>query len=1031
VNQEGLDPARSGASATGGPEFTLGRLRIWPTSREVAWPGERRVLQPRTLQVLAVLAHRRGRVVSRDELIETCWKGRVVSEDAINRCIAALRRLAAASGAFGITTIYGTGYRLDENVQRPAAAQALRSRARLVGRTAELAELELSWAKVLKGNGALLAITGEPGVGKTRLAEEFAATATQTGALAVIGRCYDGRGSPPYGPFVEMLRSAAAHLPPERFRAVLGEDASEVARLAPELRSRFGDLAPPIGGLPGQEARGRLFHSLGRVLERLARQQPVLMIWEDIHWADESTLALLAHLAGRLDGLPILALATHRIAEAEGSAPFVAWWKELRRHGLAGQLALGPLDSAASEVLIRSHGGFDVPGPVLAWILNASEGNPFFIGELVSHLADERRLYADAASLSELEPPEGVRAVIARRLDRQSGAVRAALAAAAVIGRQFSVDLLERLGVGDAVTVLGILETAEAARLVEANADGYRFAHELIRQTLLAGLAPARRQRLHLRVAHALKGMTGHGGSVADVGYHLLAAGRSADPAQAARALLAGGRQALDGAAFEEALSHFQAGLTAAAAPTRLRAELLVGCGLARRLMTSKGSASVAAFREAVEIYRRLGDAKAMAETCLLLAPQLGRAGDFAGAHAVAEQGLKIVGPTPSALRAMLLGNDGYWRSLLGDFTGAAQRLADAAAIAELVGDRAADAHVAQCAIMCRWLAGDWRVLTESAFAALPLTDRDEFTRADVYSRLIPALWTQGRMTEAAALAPQALALAGRANLLAHFQIQANQGWAGLASGDGPGQFEAHARAFWRRCEAIGAGLYFSSAHAWLATAAWRQGDYAAALSGFEAALSYDHPGVFEDRGWAGLLLFKARTGDHAGATAMLDARPEALEPPAPGATHFLGLWERASVVVEALTQLQRFEEAAAFHPALAEYHGRGGVLRWLDGRLMGVVVALAAAAGGLWNEAERSFAAALGLADRLPHPIEQAMTREDWANALLSRRADSDRDRARALLAEAAERYEALGMIREAERVRRLISASPGLPAG
>ena len=346
------------------------------------------------------------------------------------------------------------------------AAQAP-ARTPLVGRRSETAELSDLLDRALAGTGGLVMVAGEPGVGKTRLTEEISAGALRRRAMVFAGRCHEAEGTPPFTPFAELLEAALARSP-EAFRAAMGEDAPEIARLVPRLRRLFPDIGRPLELAPEQERR-QLFEAVTDTLARAARAVPAVLVLEDLHWADESTLLLLDHLAGDLIRMPALVVGTYR--DDELSAHLARTLDSLIRRRLVHQLRLDRLsEHDVAGMLGALAGGQEPPRPVVDALYSETQGNPFYVEEVFRHLVEEGRLFDDQGRfqagvvLGELDVPDNVRLVIGRRFDRLTENARRVLSTAAVAGRYFDYGLLERCA-GDEV-VLEALDEAERARLV-------------------------------------------------------------------------------------------------------------------------------------------------------------------------------------------------------------------------------------------------------------------------------------------------------------------------------------------------------------------------------------------------------------------------------------------------------------------------------------------------------------------------------------------------------------------------------------
>ncbi len=296
-----------------------------------------------------------------------------------------------------------------------AVSPALAERTPFVGREAERAELTAFLDQVAGGRGALVMIGGEPGVGKTRLAEELMAQARQRGLLTLMGRCYEMEGAPPNIPFVEILETTVRIVPRDALREALGEEAAEVAKLMPGLRRVFPDIPPPMQ-LPPEQERHFLYNSFRDFLARAGRTQPLLLVLDDLHWADDSTLLLLQHLAQQLHEMPVLIIGTYRDMELDVDRPLADALEELHRRRLAHRIALKRLPEASVTVMLAALSGQDPPHPLVRALYGETEGNPFFVEEVYQHLAEEGKLF-DAKGrwrsdldVSELEVPEGVRA---------------------------------------------------------------------------------------------------------------------------------------------------------------------------------------------------------------------------------------------------------------------------------------------------------------------------------------------------------------------------------------------------------------------------------------------------------------------------------------------------------------------------------------------------------------------------------------------------------------------------------------------
>jgi predicted ATPase/class 3 adenylate cyclase len=579
-------------------------------------------------------------------------------------------------------------WHLFEAVWQPEtlAMPALLERTPFVGREEERAELRRWLDQAAGGQGNLVLIGGEPGVGKTRLAQELMAEATQRNFLALTGRCYEMEGASPYIPFVEMLQVAARMLPKEALREALGDSAPEVAKLMPELCRLFPDIPSPLELPPAQERR-LLFDGVCRFVERIARTTPLFLTLEDLHWADDATLLLLQHMAQRLHDMPLLVVGTYRDVELDAARPLARALEELLRQRLAHDVALKRLPEAGVGEMLRALSAQEPPAPLVQAIYGETEGNPFFVEEVFQHLAEEGKLFDDQGhwrsdlQVNELDVPRGVRLVIGRRLERVSEESRRVLTAAAVIGRGFSFELLEALGdpsAGsgqgmDADALLDAVDEAERAHLITSTSDGapdgqvedrFTFAHELIRQTLLSDVSAPRRRRLHLRVAEAMERVYARAPDehAADLAHHLHQAGTAADPQKTVRYLTLAGERALAAVAYGEGARLYQMALQALDLEEKpdeaLRCELLLALGEAQNKAGEFDKAGEE-FHRAARIAREMGQAELLARAAL------GRGGRFLLGDVdlandpllvpLIEEALNALGEQDNVLRARLL----------------------------------------------------------------------------------------------------------------------------------------------------------------------------------------------------------------------------------------------------------------------------------------------------------------------------------------------------------------------------------------
>jgi DNA-binding SARP family transcriptional activator/tetratricopeptide (TPR) repeat protein len=502
----------------------------------------------------------------------------------------------------------------------PAELRA-RSEAPMVGRKEELSELLRIWESISEAGGGdrplaadrsrrIVCLAGEAGIGKTRLAAELARRAHDEGGVVLAGRA-PREALVPYQPFLEALRHYAAAAPLAELRAAVSEFGGELARLIPELRRRVQDLVPAAPDEPVSE-RYRLFESVVGLLAAIASKSPILLVLDDLHWADRPTLLLLRHLARAPDPSRLITLISFRLEEAEGQ--FADTLVDLRREGLITQLEISGLHEHETAELVRMRAG-EGPSRALVRELQATtEGNPFFVEETVRHLlaAGVEVGRATASDLRRFGLPEGVKETIALRLARLEPDTMDWLRVASVIGRDFDAALVEQLiGVEEDRFLASLEEALDAGLLVESSRElgHYSFSHALVRETLYDGMSTQRRARLHGRVAEALE-EAAEAPSLGALAYHFTRAGRRADAEKAIAYATQAAAAASAILAYEDAAQHYSRALELLDRfhpDAEQRCELLLLLGEAQ-VRSGEMALAREAFRDAANLAEQLGD---------------------------------------------------------------------------------------------------------------------------------------------------------------------------------------------------------------------------------------------------------------------------------------------------------------------------------------------------------------------------------------------------------------------------------------
>src|SRR4051794_23649854 len=375
-----------------------------------------------------------------------------------------------------------------------------------VGRAAELADLTDGLEQAFAGRGRLSLLTGEPGIGKSRLAEELLARARRRGARTLVGRCWEAGGAPAYWPWVQSLRSYLDDRDSAGLPAELGAGAHDLARLLPELGTLMPGPPQPPANDP-DAARFRLFDAVATFLRRAAEAQPIVLVLDDLHAADESSLLLLRFVARGLARTRLLILGAYRDVDPVLQDPLASTLVELRREG-ATWITLGGLAEAEVGEYMALTAGV-VPAPATVATIHArTEGNVLFVDEITRLLSSEGALAGSGPV--EVGLPPGVRDVIGRRFRRLSEDCRGTLTTASVLGGEVALDALARMTGDSPAQLLDVLDEALEARLLD-EAPGaparLRFSHALVRDTLYNGLTPSRRARLHGVAGEALEAL--------------------------------------------------------------------------------------------------------------------------------------------------------------------------------------------------------------------------------------------------------------------------------------------------------------------------------------------------------------------------------------------------------------------------------------------------------------------------------------------------------------------------------------------
>jgi DNA-binding SARP family transcriptional activator len=655
-----------------------------------------------------------------------------------------------------------------------------------VGRDREWALLADLLRRAMDGQGRIVLVSGEPGIGKTRLLEELAGLATARGAHVLVGQCYELEQNAAYAPIVEALRGLLPSLSASPSACPPGQLAA-VAELLPELRDLGLDL-PPYQPLPPDEERTRLLASLAQVVRRCADREPLLLVLDDLQWADPSTLQLVHYLGRKAGNQPLLLAGAYRSTGVDPGHPLATLRDQLARLGVLVELPLSAFQEEDVVLLLRTLVSQDVDNFLARHLYDKTEGHPYFLAEVLRTLALEKRIVADAEGRWHLVGeagidmdeewllPPSVRAAVAFRLDRLPQEERVLLDFASIIGREFSLTLMARLLGGpertlamqaDRLVERGFLRLRGPDRSSDGPWDRYEFGHELMRRTAHEALSEPHRRLLHRQVAEALLAQQAPAGSVA---MHYSASDR---PWLALEQALGAAEHAAHVAAYDEALAWCQQAMSIAeahpqAVPAGFRTRMHLQW---RTLWYYRGDLerTLAADRAALAAARHEGDPAAELEALWHLAHDETQvaAGGPSDLQAEALALARNLGD-PAALARSLVrhGSDIGFLATPAERESALQALDQAVSLARQLGDAALLHHV-----LCElWGVGrlpQARTALEEALTVIRrLGDRRE--EVGTLAKLADLLARQGDFPAAVEYANQGLTLAEQVDSTAY-----------------------------------------------------------------------------------------------------------------------------------------------------------------------------------------------------------------------------------------------------------------------
>jgi DNA-binding CsgD family transcriptional regulator len=809
------------------------------------------------------------------------------------------------------------------------------------------------------GEFSVTLLCGEPGIGKTRLLDDASDRAAALGMSVLRGGATDAEGMPPYLPFLDALSRHVYATPDDRLREQVKSYGAALLPLLPELRSRLGEFADDVALAP-EQARFRLFESVSRFLLEIANPDGLLLVLDDLHWADAASLDLLTFLARFRRDAPIAIAGAYRVTEAEARADFPRMLVELERGRLLRLVNLGPLESTEIATLSAELLGGGLSEAVLSGIETQSRGNPFFVEELIRGWGDSHVLHNTGGTWEwSGSTPPAMPAGIARAIKQRLGNLRPAefelLQGAAVLGLEFDVRVLSRsIGIDEvsARLLLGLGSTAQFVHADAPDGDLFAFHHDLIRRLIYDEMSALTRQRLHGLIGHAIEQLVGAGERrTADLAFHFERSGDRKRGAHYAQAAAAGAMRAF---AYADAIAHFSRAIELLDVEDPERGSLLLKLGVAAERHGDE-AAAISAFEDARDWFRVAGDSAGAVDAGHHLGAALWRREAIERAEQVMKEALSEGSGAESAGLVALMIDYG---TLLGGSLHEHRRgktvIEEAGELAARIGDARLSAAAGRALGNLLVRTGKFDEGVAKIEAALQIAEEidDAIETAECCACLIPAYMWQGAIGKARSMILHRLAVAERC----HDSYQLRHAYTWLAVVDALQGNVPATRDSFERAMAIVDRLASPEPLAWLVfcrgMVAFFAGDLAAAQGDLERAIA-----MIREFGPQGLIwylgpyaFFQAKLGDHSAARAtaaelerLIEALPAGAQP-----SH-----EAYCYLASTAMELGDAERWRRVYPRLLPFSGRFGdvlvdrllaEIEWREGDLDAAEVHLAAA---------------------------------------------------------------------------------------
>ena len=1009
------------------PPFHLDPVNQCLWRRRDGAADERILLSPKAYAVLLLLVDHAGRLVTQEEILDAVWKGVHVQPQVVKSHILEIRAALGDSAQHPhfIETLHRRGYRfiatVEDGTKAHSPAPPKASYRRVVGRERELGELGIWLQKAVGAERQVVFITGEPGIGKTTLADEF-----QRRALAAVpnlrvarGQCIEGYGGKEaYYPMLEALRDLCRGPGGEAVVQILAGQAPTWLVQFPEFvtREQREILQREILGA----TRERMQREIGAALAAISSEGPLVLVFEDLHWVDPSTVDLISAVARGRSPAKLMLIATFRPVDAAlFENPLLAVKQDLLVHRLSREIALEPLAQAEIAAYLAMDSVSNLPDGLAELVYRRSEGNPLFMVAALDHLTERKLVSRDSGSWKLLVPlekidfevPESLRQMVESQIDRLTAEEQRALELASVAPVSFSAHVcaaaanLDPLEFGDLCEGLSRRHHIVCSDGFHETSEGrvfrYKFVHSLYREVFYRRQAAGRRPSLHQRIGERLETLFSSQLSevAAELAYHF-EEGR--DWSRTVKYLRLSAEIATQRYAHREAATLLKQALELHQGPVGERADLLASLARAERGL-DLWELAVPNLHEALKIYVDLEDATAIVKTVYELIDALFWAGRIQEAVETAQRGLSYLQADASADRAYLFATLAQAHTVAAAYEPAQEALGEALNIASQLSDPWLEARLLGVRSTINYQFFRMHETVADGFLSDKLggSELPPWQRAVHLLSLHLALLHVGRPEEALRIADELEPIARKIgqSVSVAFCLSTR---ALIDFGKAPSLAKLEAGfqlASKIDQEELSANQEVMS-EVRLSMVDFLRGNWTGALSHAHASLRRELGSAMEGLGVGTVFRQLAYGADRDSALAIRDAKRAWL--PRGGQANVRGSWRMLALVIEGLVMLGEQSQAAELYPPSRELIDTGAVALFPFSRFTHTVAGVAAGAARQWETAEEHFEVAMQQAESFPYLLEQAEIRRFHAMMLMERGRLADRKRAGRMLTSA-----------------------------